>query len=281
LLNPFCGREGELQIRPAIKRKKVTVIGGGPGGLEAAWIAAARGHQVTLYEKRPALGGQFRIAAMPPFKQDIAKAIAYYIRMCKKHGVSFKLGTEATTEQIVADHPDAVILATGGEPIVPDMGGIEGNPVATAWDILEGKAQAGNKVLVVGGGMVGCEVADFLGEHLHQVTLVEMLPEIALDVPLPVKYFLLRRLKEYGVQIETETTVVEYLNDGALVRKNGQTAPLRGFDTIVLAMGTRSVDSLKEQLKEKVSEFYILGDALEPRKAIEAIEEGAKIALQI
>jgi 2,4-dienoyl-CoA reductase-like NADH-dependent reductase (Old Yellow Enzyme family)/thioredoxin reductase len=281
LLNPFCGREGEMQIKPAIKSKKVVVIGGGPGGLEAAWVAAARGHQVTLYEKKPAPGGQFRIAAIPPFKQDIAKAIAYYIRMCKQYGVSLKLGTEATVERMIADHPDVIILATGGEPLLPDLRGIKGPGVATAWDILEGKIQAGEKVLVVGGGIVGCEVADFLGEHLHQVTMVEMLPEIALDVPLPVKFFLLQRLREHGVRIETETTVVEFLKDGALVRKNGQTVQLKGFNTIVLAMGTRSVDALKEPLKEKVSEFYILGDALAPRKAIEAIEEGARIALQI
>jgi NADPH-dependent 2,4-dienoyl-CoA reductase/sulfur reductase-like enzyme len=270
-----------MQIKPAIKRKKVIIIGGGPGGLEAAWVASARGHQVILYEKNSTLGGQFRIAAIPPFKQDISKAIAYYIHMCKKHGVSFKLGTNATVEQIVTDHPDVVILATGGEAIIPDICGIDGPRMATAWDILEGKKQAGNKVLVVGGGMVGCEVSDFLGEHLHRVTMVEMLPEIASDVPLPIRYFLLRRLMEYGVQIETETSMVEFVNDGAIVSKNGKTTQLSGFDTIVLAMGTKSVDDLKGQLEKKIPELYIIGDALAPRKAIEAIEEGARIALQI
>jgi 2,4-dienoyl-CoA reductase-like NADH-dependent reductase (Old Yellow Enzyme family)/thioredoxin reductase len=281
LLNPFCGREGELEISPVIKRKKIIVVGGGPGGLEAAWVAAARGHQVTLYEKRPALGGQFRIAAMPPFKQDITKAISYYIHMCEKHGVSFKLGTEATAEQIVTDHPDVVVIATGGNPLIPNIGGVNGRRIVTAWDILEGKAQAGNNVLVVGGGMVGCEVADFLGEHLHRVTMVEMLPEIGLDIPLPVKYFLLQRLRDYDVHIEIETSVVEFLDDGAIVSKNSKTAHFRGFDTIVLALGTKSVNTLKEQLEKKVSELYLIGDALEPRKAIEAIEEGARVALKI
>jgi len=281
LVNPFCGREGEMQIRPAVKRKKIVIIGGGPGGLEAAWVAAARGHQVTLYEKNSTLGGQFRIGAIPPLKQEVARAISYYIHMCKKYGVTFKMGTEATAEQILADKPDAVIIATGGEPFRPDISGINGNYIATAWDILEGKKQAGDKVLIVGGGMVGCEVADFLGEHFHSVTIVEMLPEIALDVPFPIKYFLLRRLKDYSVQIETDTSVVEFLDDGAIVNKHGRKSKLVGFDTIVLALGTKSVSYLKEQLEEKISELYVIGDALQPREAIEAIEEGAKVALKL
>jgi 2,4-dienoyl-CoA reductase-like NADH-dependent reductase (Old Yellow Enzyme family)/thioredoxin reductase len=281
LLNPFCGREGELQIKPAIRDKKVIVVGGGPAGLETAWVAAARGHRVTLYEKNFAPGGQFRIAAIPPFKQDIAGAITYYIHMCQKHGVAFKMGTEATAEQVIADGPDVVVIATGGEPLVPDIKGINGSRVTTAWDILEGKKQAGNKVLIVGGGEVGCEVADFLGEHHHEVTLVEMQSAVALDVPVSAKYFLLQRLREYCVQIETDTTVLEFLDDGAVVDNNGQRARLEGFDTIVLALGTRSVNGLREQLEGRVAELYVIGDALEPRKAIEAIEEGARVALQI
>ncbi|MBA7573591.1 NADH oxidase [subsurface metagenome] len=281
LVNPFCGREGEMQIKPAIKRKKIIIVGGGPAGLEAAWIAAARGHNVILYEKNQAPGGQYRIAAIPPFKQDIARAIFYYIHMCEKHGVTFKMGTEATARQIVADKPDAVIIATGGEPLVPDIKGVNGNRVATAWGILEGKKQAGNKVLIVGGGMVGCEVADFLGEHFHSVTLIEMLPEIAADVPLSIRFFLLQRMKEYGVQVETETSVVEFLEDGALVNKKGKKSKLEGFDTIVLALGTKSVNYLKEQLEKKISELYVIGDAVTPRKAIDAIEEGARVAVRL
>ncbi len=281
LVNPFCGREGEMQITPAAKTKDVFVVGGGPAGLEAAWIAAARGHRVTLFEKGSHLGGQYRLAAVPPFKQDIARAIFYYIHMCKKHGVTFKMETEATAETIIAGKPDAVILATGGAPLVPAIAGVDGKRVVTAWDILEGKTEVGMKVLVVGGGMVGCEMADFLGEHLHKVTLVEMLPEIGQDIPPQVKYFLMRRLKEYDVRIETDTKVIRFLDDGVLAQKNGEELRLEGFDTIVLALGAVSVNTLKDGLNGKVPELYVVGDALAPRQAIEAIEEGARAALKI
>jgi 2,4-dienoyl-CoA reductase-like NADH-dependent reductase (Old Yellow Enzyme family)/thioredoxin reductase len=280
-VNPFCGREGEMKIKPAAKRKKVVVVGGGPGGLEAAWVAAARGHQVTLYEKERVLGGQFRVAAIPPFKQDIAKAIAYYIRMGKKYGVRFNLGIEATATQILAEKPDAVVLATGGEPLVPDIKGVNGERVVTALEVIQGKKQAGDKVLIVGGGMVGCETADLLGEHSHVVTIVEMLPEIGTDIHPSVMYFLHKRLTEYGVQIETGATMKEFLEDGVIAERDGQKIHLVGFDTIVLAVGVKSVNTLKEKLEGKTSELYVIGDALVPRRALEAIEEGARVAVKL
>lgn len=281
LVNPFCGREGEMKILPAAQKKKVVVVGGGPGGLEAAWIAAARGHDVVLYEKEKFYGGQFRIGAIPPAKQDITKAITYYLQMCKKYGVVFKSGIEATAEQILAEKPDAVILATGATPLVPDIKGVENPNVTVASQILEGEKTAGGRVLIVGGGLTGCETADFLGEKGHQVTIVEALPEIARDVQEAVKFFLLKRLKEYGVQIKTSLEVKEILPDGVAAETKGEKVVLTGFDTIILALGAAPEQALKGQLEGKVSELYLIGDAARPRKAIDAIEEGAAVGLKV
>lgn len=281
LVNPFTVREGELTIEKTEKPKKVMVVGGGPGGLEAAWVSAKRGHEVTLYEKENVLGGQYRIGAIPPTKQDILKAIRYYITMGKKYGVEYKTGVEVTEDLIAKENPDVVILATGGVPLVPNIKGIDNPKFVKAVDILEGKKEVGMNVLIVGGGMVGVETADFLGEHHHNVTIVEMLPEIAKDEQDAVKYFLLERLNKYGVKAVTGATVKEFLDDGVVFAKDGKEERLTGFDTIVLAMGAKAYNPLEEKIKGKVPEVYVVGDAVKARKALEAIEEAARVAIKI
>jgi 2,4-dienoyl-CoA reductase-like NADH-dependent reductase (Old Yellow Enzyme family)/thioredoxin reductase len=281
LVNPFCGREGELQIRPAGRAKKIVVVGGGPGGLEAAWVSAARGHKVVLYEKEPTLGGQFKIAAVPPFKQDITRVIAYYIHMGEKYGVDFKVGVTATVEVILAENPDAVILATGSRPLVPEMNGAEGPRVATAASIIEGKRPAGHRVLIIGGNRLGCETADLLGEHGHDVTIVKRRPEVAPDIFPSVRDLLLQRLKNYGVRIETGITVRGFLEDGIIAERNGQEVHFTGFDTIVIAMGGSPVNLLRGELEGKVPELCVIGDAVSVRTAVDAIEEAARVAVKL
>lgn len=281
LVNPFCGREGKMKIEPATKKKKIVVIGGGPGGLEAAWVAAARGHQVTLYEKEEVLGGQLRVGAIAPGKQDIAKAINYYDHMGKKHGVNFKLGVKVTSAEIIAEKPDTVIIATGGEPSMPNLPGINNPRIVTSTEILLGLKDPGTKVLIVGGGIVGSETADLLVEHGHEVTIVDMLPEIGRDIQESVRYFLFKRLEEYKTTIHTNTTVKEFVADGIRGEKDGQEINLTGFDTIIIAVGATSVNALQSELAGKVPELHIIGDASEPRKAIDAIEEGASLAIKL
>ncbi|HZK66646.1 MAG TPA: FAD-dependent oxidoreductase [Chloroflexota bacterium] len=279
-VNPMCGRETELAIKPAAVKKNVVVVGAGPAGLEAAWIAAARGHKVTVFEKDTHLGGQLRFGSFPPAKQDLSRAIAYWEHMVHKHGVNLKLETEATAASILAEKPDAVIVATGAKPLIPDLKGATGPTVITAWDALRGQP-VGAKVLVVGGGMVGCETADFLASHGRKVTVIEMLPDVAQDVEGSVRSFLLERLQAGGVHIETGVTVQQFGEDGAVVNKDGVEEKLAGFDTIILAMGVKAVNTLKSELEGKVPEVYTVGDAVKPRKAMEAVEEGARIAVHI
>ena len=281
LVNPFCGREVEMKIEPAHKKKKIVVVGAGPGGLEFAWVAAACGHKVVLYEKEAVAGGQWRVGAIPPSKQTIAAAIVYYLRMCQKYGVKLKMETEATVERILAENPDTVVLATGGEADLPSLKGIDNPRVATASDVLEGKVEAGSRVLIIGGGLVGSETADFLSEQGREVTILEMLPEIAVDVQDVVRHFLLQRLYNYGVQIETETTVREITENGVKAIKNGRELQLEGYDNIIIATGARPVRALEDQLQGKVPELHVIGDAAEPRKAIDAIEEGAALAVKL
>ena len=281
LVNPFCCAETRMKIEPAQTPKKVTVAGGGPAGLEAAWIAAAKGHKVTLYEKSEKLGGQLLIASVPPYKHEIAKAIVYFKRMCDVHGVDIKLNTEATEETILADSPDAVIIATGGAPLIPDIEGVENDRVVTAAEILSGSVIPGRKTLVVGGGMVGCETADFLGEQLRDVTIVELLDDVATEEPMQVRPFLMERLSGYGVKILTGTRVLKFTGDGVIAARDGSEITVDGFDTIVLAIGTRSVNTLEATLSGKVPELYVIGDALQARQALQAVEEGAGTALAI
>jgi NADPH-dependent 2,4-dienoyl-CoA reductase/sulfur reductase-like enzyme len=289
VVNPEVGREGEMAIVSTDGPKKVMVIGAGPAGLEAARVSALRGHDVSLYEKESKPGGQFNLAAIPPSKQELCKVPRYLFVQSEKAGVNIKLNTEATPELVEESKPDVVIVATGGEPLVPDMPGIKGDRVVTAHDVLASKVviPSGN-VVVIGGGMVGCEVADFLassGDHPivghTAVTIIEMLDDVSMDIAAEARALLMQRLKEKGVKIRTSTKVKEFLEDGVLVEKDGQEESIRGMDHIVLGMGISSVDDISDKIKDKVSEVYVIGDAKQGRTALEAIAEGSEIGRKI
>ena len=281
LVNPLSGLENKVDMTPAALPKKVLVAGSGPAGLAAAYLAARKGHQVILAEKTGEIGGQFRLAAVPPCKQDIATAIRAYINQCRKLGVTICLNCEVTEEFLKEINPDAVILATGGTPLHINLEGIDGANVMDAVDVLDGSKSAGNRVLVIGGGMTGVETADYLAEHNKAVTIVEMRDDIALDEASAPRFFLIPRLKEHGVGWHVGATVKKILPDGAVYEKDGEEHVLSGYDTIVLALGVRPYNPLEETVKAMGRECFVIGDAKQPGPANKATESALEAVLGI
>ena len=280
-INASVGREKEYEIRPASKPKKVVIAGGGAAGMEAARMAALRGHEVTLFEKEDEFGGHMREASVPAFKEDIKPLIEWLSTQVKKLRVKVELGKEATPEIIAEMKPDVVIVATGSTPLIPKIPGIEKRVVAIATDVLLAKAEVGDKVVVAGGGLVGCETSLFLAKKGKQVTIVEMLPDIAIDVEMISKFTLMGLLAEKGVKWVTNTKIEEITDEGVITFDKSLRRQTIKADTVVLAMGFKSNKKLHKALEGKVPELYAIGDCVEPRKIIHAIHEGSFIARQI
>jgi NADPH-dependent 2,4-dienoyl-CoA reductase/sulfur reductase-like enzyme len=281
LVNPLTGRETELAVRPAETKKRVFVAGGGIAGMEAAIVAAQRGHEVHLFEKTDRLGGEFILASIPPNKGEFDAFIVWQKRQIAKLGVRVHLNTELTSEAVEAEKPDAVIVATGGTPTIPNIPGVNKPNVVTAFDALSGKVAVGHKVIVIGGGMVGTETADHFANHGKEVTIVEMLPEIATDEEAAVRLFLMRDLEKNKVKVYVNSPVKEITDDGVIVTREGREERVGPADTIILAIGAKSVNELESELSGKVERLIVVGDALKPRKALEAVEEGYKAGLAV
>lgn len=281
LVNPGVGHEKDLMLPKAETPKKVLVVGGGVGGMCAAFTAAERGHEVKLVEKSEALGGQMTLAAYPPGKGDITCMVRAYIVRCEEAGVNVLLNTEATPEFIAAQKPDALILATGAQPFVPEIPGIHEPFVLHAADVLAGKAACGAKTLVIGGGMVGCELADYLAERGHDVTVLEMRDALGADVIVEHRKLLMRNFTEHGVKGITGAAVTRFVSDGVEYRKNDREKAAHGFDSVVLALGSRSYNPLYEACKELAPQVFVIGDAVRARRALDATREAYDAAMSL
>jgi 2,4-dienoyl-CoA reductase-like NADH-dependent reductase (Old Yellow Enzyme family)/thioredoxin reductase len=279
-VNARVGREAEYTIEPAQRPKKVCVIGGGPAGMEAARVAALRGHRVTLYEKDSRLGGQLIQAAIPPHKDRIIPLTRYLEAQSKKLSVKVELGKEVTQALLDEVKPDAVILAAGATPIIPKIPGARGDNTVTALDVLTERKKVGESVVVVGGGMVGCETAEFLAERGKKVTILEMLDEIGSDIGPILRSGVLARLKNAGVRMEADVKVVEMSEKGVRGVRDNVSEFFSG-DTVVLAVGMRSENKLARSLEGKVKEFHLIGDCLKPGRIKEAIADGFRIGREI
>ncbi|MBN1615426.1 MAG: FAD-dependent oxidoreductase [Deltaproteobacteria bacterium] len=289
-MNPSMGREKDAELLPAEKPRRILVVGGGPAGLEAARTAASRGHRVVLFEKDRKLGGQIGLAGVPPFKQEIVQSIKYLSRQAEKAGVEVRLGEKAGTETAEALQADVVIVAAGAVPkVAADIPGITNERVVTAWDVLAGKgALNAREVVIIGGGDIGCEVADFLaepGDNLTvpriSVTILEMMRRVAREMPLQSRHLLMERLRRKGVRIITSAKVREIGDEGVIFVRNGIEETTGKADCIVLAMGSESVDGLSQAFRDAGKEVHVIGDALKPRSLLEAIAEGREIGCKL
>ncbi|MGD0854648.1 MAG: FAD-dependent oxidoreductase [Dehalococcoidia bacterium] len=287
-VNPAVGKEKEMEITAAPKRKKVFVAGGGPGGMEAARVAAIRGHDVTLYEKSAKLGGQLNLACVPPTKQELSETVIWLSNQVAKAGVKVKLNTALTLNEIEKEKPDVLVVATGAWQTDVKIKGADGPNVVTAWDILCGKAWVPfhidftpASIVVVGGGELGAEIADLLAEANKSVTVIASTEDIALDVNTMLRPGLLSRLAINGVKTIVQARVTAIEGETVTYEKGEQEETIKDVDGVVLAVGIKPVNQLAAEAKGKVAEIYVIGDAADQRKALDAIAEGAAAGRQM
>jgi 2,4-dienoyl-CoA reductase-like NADH-dependent reductase (Old Yellow Enzyme family)/thioredoxin reductase len=281
LVNPSLGREKEMEMRPAEKRKKVMVVGGGPGGLHAGWVAAMRGHEVHLYERQSRLGGQLNLGSVTKYKKEILSLIEFHIKQVEKAGIHVHLNSEVTLETVKREEPDVVILSTGATPVLPKVPGIERSTVIGLSDVLNGVPPEKRKAVVVGGGATGCEVAHHLAEHDSSVTIVEQLPKIASNLESITRKVLLKELRERGVRFLTGRKLSKIEENGVVVTGEDGTESFIEADAVVIAIGNKPDNTLYEQIQSLGISLYQIGDCLEPRSAKAAISEAATIGRSI
>ena len=280
-VNAAAGREEEYRIVATTTPRKVLVVGGGVAGMEAARVAALRGHKVMLYERDGKLGGQLHAASQAPYKEPIAELINYLDRQVTKAGVEVKLNCKVTADLVTKEKPDVVILATGASPFIPDIPGVARADVVHAVDVLTGRKDVGDRTVIIGGEMVACDVAEFLTAQKKKVTMVRRGPEMLTNVVLPhFREPILDRLNRKGVIMLTGVKYEKITKAGLILSDSVGRRRTIEADTIVLAAGARANQELAKQLEDKAV-VYSIGDCVRPRRIREAIHEAYKVSISI
>ena len=282
VLNAENGYENTRSIQPAAQKKKIAVLGGGPAGLEAARVAALRGHDVTLFEKTTSLGGQLNIACVPPRKEEMRRAAQDLIHAVCSAGVHLCMGQTRTAEQLKDAGFEAVINAVGAHSAAPRIPGIDSVNVADAWKVLAGEQQVYGTVAVIGGGMVGCETAEYLAARGCKVSVIEMMDKIAAGESTTILPTLLENYKTYGVEQYPSHKVKEFRMDAVVCENKDGAEVTIPCDYIVLAMGARSNEFDAAALEAASIPVYSIGDAAGKAADISnAIRTGYDTACQL
>lgn len=308
-VNPRAGKEKEIKILPAKNKKKILIIGGGLAGMKCACISAERGHDVTLVEKGERLGGQFLLNKKIPGRGEFVSAVHDLENNMRALGVGVITGRRADEDFVKELSPDAVVIATGARPSRPDIPGIDGENVHQAWDVLSGKVKLGQKVVIIGGNAVGVETALYVGhqgtvppEVVHflvannaeswetiqelvsrgnkEVTIIEMRGRIGTDIGASTRWTALSEIRRLGVNVFTSARAVRIDEKGVVVEKEGR-EELVEADSVIIATGSVPADELQHRINDLVQEIHVIGDAKEPRNALDAIKEGFFTGLEI
>jgi 2,4-dienoyl-CoA reductase-like NADH-dependent reductase (Old Yellow Enzyme family)/thioredoxin reductase len=283
-LNPAASRERKFAIKAAAEKKSVVVAGGGPAGMEAARVAALRGHDVVLYEKEDELGGLVRFISTLPGQGEYAEIIRYLSTQIEKAGVEVHLGQPVTPELLEQIQADVTIMAMGSSPVVPLKPGVDKGHVYTALDVLAGIAPVGSKAVVLGGSAIGCGTATYLAEKGSHVVIVEPTDQLAPTVGLRGGWVLRKTLEEDpNVETRLGTTLEKIMDDSVMVQSNGQHEEITGVDMVVLAVGMAENSQLAETLQAHPGgpEVYRIGDCKLPRGIEAAIYEAGVVGRQI